>query len=706
MKRIILINCLFLSALSLSGQTVASAESESRNQKDKIVDESSYKAETESQYDSTMESSSSESHEESTQESVEPTSQSSDMTSETEETREVITNENNHQKGEFAFKDPSSRSKRSVAPDDVFADNMNLPGKTFIDVSSHNGNISVAEFQTIRSYGVIAVAVKLSEGTGYINDYAMGQIANAKAAGLQVFAYHFSRYRSEAEARAEATYFVNAAKSFGLPSNTIMINDAEAPDLTDFGRNAHNNSLVFNRRLKELGYSNDALYVGKWWITNGYINTNEFEKSRVWVAQYPYTPTADMTWNNDHGAWQWSSQMYFPKLANYQQRPFDMSVAYSSFYGSTGIDYSQYFTENPAKVILRGNDFYYSDTDFKNKVGSVSSNTPIDVLAIEYSSSGVPRLKTVNGYITANKKYAVKVSSELHNYFTENPTKIILRGDDFYYSDVNFNNRLTKESRNKVIDVVGIEYSDSGIPRLKTVNGYLTANKRYVTRVADNINDYFVTASKRVVLKGNDFYFADVDFTKRNETANANEQIEVSGIEYSTNGIPRFKTTKGYITANKKYAIQIVDNFSDYFSENPSKVVLRGDDFYYQDADFTTKLGKMKKQTMIDVNGIEYSSNGYPRLKLEKGLITANKKYVIKVADNINEYFTENVKKVKLNGNDYFYNDVNFKEKAGSLSKNQVIDVIGIEYSDTGISRLKTSHGYITAKKIYVTLVA
>lgn len=698
MKKKMIISCLFLSLFNWSYYT--DAEAQTATSYETTLDSTTSDFSNDMQ--ETLVQSDKEVLDETTESSVENT-ESSSSSIETEEPREEITDEYNHKKGEFAFKDPSSRKKRSVEPDDVYADNVNLPGKTFIDVSSHNGNISVEEFKKIRSYGVLAVAVKLTEGTWYINDFAMGQIANAKAAGLQVFAYHFSRYKSEAEARAEAAYFVNAAKTFGLPINTIMINDAEAPDLTASGRNAHNNSLVFNRRLKELGYSNDALYVGKWWITNGYINTNEFDKNRVWVAQYPYTPTADMAWNNDHGAWQWSSQMYFPGLANYRQRPFDMSVAYSSFYGSTGIDYSQYLIENPKKVILRGNDFIYSDTDFKNRVGTVSSNTPIDILGIDYSSTGIPRLKTINGYITSNKKYAVKVSSELHNYFTENPAKIILRGDDYYYSDYNFTNRLTKENSNKVIDVVSIEYSDSGIPRMKTANGYLTANKKYVVKVADNINDYYVTASRGVVLRGDDSYFADTDFTKKNGLAYANELIEVSSIEYSTNGIPRFKTKNGYITANRKYAIQIVNNFSDYFIENPKKVVLRGDDFYYQDADFTTKLGKMKRQTILDINSIKFSSNGYPRLETDLGLIVANKKYVIKVVNNVDEYFTENVKKVKLNGNDHFYKDANFEEKLSPVIRGEVVDVIGVEYSDNGVPRLKTSRGYITAKKIYVT---
>ncbi len=111
-----------------------------------------------------------------------------------------------------------------------------------------------------------------------------------------------------------------------------MFNDAEDPTLTNNGRNAHANSVAFNQQLKALGYKNDALYVGKWWLTNGYIDTSAFGRDRVWVAQYPYTPDSSMQWNNDHGAWQWSSQMYFPGLANYEGRPFDISMTYSNFF--------------------------------------------------------------------------------------------------------------------------------------------------------------------------------------------------------------------------------------------------------------------------------------------------------------------------------------------------------------------------------------
>ena len=47
----------------------------------------------------------------------------------------------------------------------------------FIDISSHNGIISVAEFNSLKQQGIQGVVVKLTEGTSYINPYASSQIA-------------------------------------------------------------------------------------------------------------------------------------------------------------------------------------------------------------------------------------------------------------------------------------------------------------------------------------------------------------------------------------------------------------------------------------------------------------------------------------------------------------------------------------------------
>ena len=322
----------------------------------------------------------------------------------------------NHKKGTYAMKNGiSSRVARATVAN-VYANDPNLPGKNFIDVSSWNGDISVAEYQKIKSYGVTGVSVKLTEGTWYVNPYAAGQIRNAKAAGLKVSAYHYSMYVSAATAQDEARYFAQAAANSGLDKNTIMFNDAEDPTLTNNGRNAHANSIAFNQQLKALGYKNDALYVGKWWLTAGYIDTSAFGRDRVWVAQYPYTPDSSMQWNNDHGAWQWSSQMYFPGLANYEGRPFDISMTYSNFLNmgnSSGPDLSKYYTTNPGRVIMKNDDTFYQDVAFRIPGWQVKKNTLVTIKGIEYSSAGIPRLVTDQGYLTANKDYVLAAQSNI-----------------------------------------------------------------------------------------------------------------------------------------------------------------------------------------------------------------------------------------------------------------------------------------------------
>ena len=87
---------------------------------------------------------------------------------------------------------------------DVPSPILKVQPKTFIDVSSHNGEISVDDYRALARQGVGGVVVKLTEDTWYNNPKAPSQVRNAQIAGLQVSTYHFSRYTTEELARAEA----------------------------------------------------------------------------------------------------------------------------------------------------------------------------------------------------------------------------------------------------------------------------------------------------------------------------------------------------------------------------------------------------------------------------------------------------------------------------------------------------------------------
>lgn len=191
----------------------------------------------------------------------------------------------------------------------------------FIDISSHNGVISVSEYQSLKSQGITGVVVKLTEGTSYTNPYARAQIANAQAAGLRVSAYHYSHYETAAEARAEAQYFVRVAQSMGLSGLTTMVNDMEERSMLNGDLNA--NTQAWKDEMNRLGYSNNVYYTMASWLDTkgGKLNTAKFGLSNLWVAHYLYAYTyldqesaKSLSYYSNTAAWQYTSVS--PKLSH------------------------------------------------------------------------------------------------------------------------------------------------------------------------------------------------------------------------------------------------------------------------------------------------------------------------------------------------------------------------------------------------------
>lgn len=191
----------------------------------------------------------------------------------------------------------------------------------FIDISSHNGVISVSEFLSLKSQGITGVVVKLTEGTSYTNPYASSQISNAQAAGLKVSAYHYSHYETAAEAKAEAQYFVSVAKSLGLSSSTVMVNDMEASEMLNGDINA--NTQAWKEEMTRLGYGDLVYYTMASWldIKGGKVSTSTFGMSNFWVAHYVYGYTyldqetaKSLAYYSSAAAWQYTSVS--PKLSH------------------------------------------------------------------------------------------------------------------------------------------------------------------------------------------------------------------------------------------------------------------------------------------------------------------------------------------------------------------------------------------------------
>ena len=198
---------------------------------------------------------------------------------------------------------------------DVPSPTLKVQPKTFIDVSSHNGEISVDDYRALARQGVGGVVVKLTEDTWYNNPKAPSQVRNAQIAGLQVSTYHFSRYTTEEEARAEARFYIQAAQKLNLPKSTVMVNDFEDSKMLP---NINRNTQAWVNEMRKHGYNNLMFYTSASWLDEnnlgyrGPVSTSQFGIENFWVAQYPSTTLTatsakNMRYNAKTGAWQYSA---------------------------------------------------------------------------------------------------------------------------------------------------------------------------------------------------------------------------------------------------------------------------------------------------------------------------------------------------------------------------------------------------------------
>ena len=198
---------------------------------------------------------------------------------------------------------------------DVPSPTLKVQPKTFIDVSSHNGEISVDDYRALARQGVGGVVVKLTEDTWYNNPKAASQVRNAQIAGLQVSTYHFSRYTTEEEARAEARFFIQAAQNLNLSKSTVMVNDFEDSKMLP---NINRNTQAWVNEMRKHGYNNLMFYTSASWLDEnnlgyrGPVSTSQFGIENFWVAQYPSTTLTatsakNMRYNAKTGAWQFSA---------------------------------------------------------------------------------------------------------------------------------------------------------------------------------------------------------------------------------------------------------------------------------------------------------------------------------------------------------------------------------------------------------------
>lgn len=265
-------------------------------------------------------------------EAIEIESESDDMAGLDKHEVPEITEENQHELGNVAKSNEAPRRMRRSTRG-IASNTANLPRMDFVDVSSHQDYISVADYLNMKKQGVTGVVVKLTESTNYRNPFAKSQIANAKAAGLQVSVYHYSWFTNRASAEAEAAYFSKYAKELGLGANTVMVNDAEQGEINN-GRTTEN-SLYFAAALSnQHGFNTVLHYSMASWFTSNVLDMSKLGGNKLaWMAQFPNSPSKNNLMHQHSAAWQWGSTIEF--VGDSKSRYFDVNIDYTGTFSST-----------------------------------------------------------------------------------------------------------------------------------------------------------------------------------------------------------------------------------------------------------------------------------------------------------------------------------------------------------------------------------
>ncbi|RRN68449.1 LysM peptidoglycan-binding domain-containing protein [Peribacillus simplex] len=166
-----------------------------------------------------------------------------------------------------------------------------------IDVSHWQG---VINWDKVAKDGVKFVFIKATEGTSYSKlSYFKDNAPKALAAGLKVGAYHYAKFATVAEAKAEAAYFLGSIRSFGLNYPAVL-------DLEENKKGANKKiltdaALAFLVAIEDVGHT-AMLYTGKSFLEN-HLDESKLKKYALWIARYNSTlgRSADIWQHSDTG---------------------------------------------------------------------------------------------------------------------------------------------------------------------------------------------------------------------------------------------------------------------------------------------------------------------------------------------------------------------------------------------------------------------
>ncbi len=186
-----------------------------------------------------------------------------------------------------------------------------------IDVSKWQGKI---DWQKVKNSGVefafIRIGYRGENGIVYKDDNADYNIQEAQKAGVLVGVYFFSSAVSEAEAKEEAEWTLQAIEGYQISYPVVYDCEGYKDSMNRMfkvtAEERTNHALTFMKTVENAGY--DVMFYGaRGEIGNeAYWNISKIEKKyKVWVAQYSAVPYPDKEAPDYEGrfdAWQYTNK--------------------------------------------------------------------------------------------------------------------------------------------------------------------------------------------------------------------------------------------------------------------------------------------------------------------------------------------------------------------------------------------------------------
>lgn len=140
--------------------------------------------------------------------------------------------------------------------------------------------------------------------------------------------------------------------------------------------------------------------------------------------------------------------------------------------------------EFPAKMVALCPVDFYSDIDLKpgSKIGQAAPFTVIEVTGVVWTKAGVPRLSSKMGFMSAVKTNLTLIRPDIEKFLYEPPSRVIAKTPLELHNSVDFtaSSKIGEINKGSVLDVVAVEWTAKGTPKLKLESGYVLASKKNV----------------------------------------------------------------------------------------------------------------------------------------------------------------------------------------------------------------------------------